>query len=350
MNLSTFRDTFNPSFEHIVHTYLEEEKGIVNDVFLHHLLNHVEELLKGGKRLRPYLAWLGYAAGGNTPHDNVIHMGAALEIFHGFCLIHDDIIDKAQTRRGVPTIEHHTFAALTRENRYGDNAHTARSQAILVGDLLLSWANECAAQASEEKPAALKQFFTMAKEVVGGQMIDVDTTTREEQDLTLLERKMYLKTAGYSFVHPLSMGVHLANPPHKEDLLTACATIGSTLGVAFQLQDDLFDVTKTAQELGKPTLSDIREGQQTYLTAYLATHGSNAAKELLQKIMRGKGTEEEIAHIKVAMEESGACEKTDTRIRELFAQAKEEITASPFPAEIIHELLQLATLIEHRSS
>lgn len=350
MDLLSFKEWFNPSFEKQIKDFILEEKAILQDSFLEDILKHSDALLKNGKRIRPYLAWMGYAIGKGDDQERIREMGNALEIFHCFCLIHDDIIDKAQTRRGEQTIEARAHDMLYQAKRHGDQKHTARSHAILVGDLLFAWAMECAIRAGREQPQALKTFSQMIKEVVGGQMIDVDTTTREEHDLNLLERKMYLKTAGYSFVHPLCIGLILAQSPEEERLIPWLKTIGTSLGIAFQLQDDLFDVTSTEEVLGKPVLEDIREGQQTFLTTLLAKKGSEEEQKMLAKIMKGKGTEEEIQKIKNAFEERGVCGKVSKRIKQLIEEARTAITAAPFPPDIQKNLLALTEILEHRTS
>lgn len=350
MELSAFRKAFDPGLEGAAREHIHEFTEKAQDPLLAQAVTHLSALVHGGKRLRPYLASLGYAAGGGRDETALFQLGTALELFHVFCLIHDDIIDKATTRRNVPTIEAFVAAQLVTQQRRGDGAHLAKSHAILLGDLVFSWASRYASTAALLSPlprCVLDEYHGMVDEVVVGQMIDVDTMTRDEHDERLLERKMYLKTAGYSFVRPLRLGLCLSGAA-TDALLADMTAIGTPIGIAFQLQDDVLDITSDADTLGKPVLSDIRDGQQTILTAFVAQHGTMEEQRLLTRVMQGNGTDDDVLALRDVMANNGALAHAETRITTLWEEGRNAINEAQVPAALRETLRTLITTLQSR--
>lgn len=351
MDMTVFRQEFQPIFEAVVREHIRDFAASAQDSFLESIGGHVAALTVGGKLLRPYMAMLGYRAGKGKNDALALQLGVALELFHVFCLVHDDIIDKADMRRHTPTLEAFAYARLKAESRRGDLKHVAMSQAILLGDLLFSWSIRHASTAAMASPApqsVMLEFQAMIDEVVVGQMIDVDTTSRDEHDEGLLERKMYLKTAGYSFVRPLRIGLQLSGSTNT-DLLKALSAIGSPMGLAFQLQDDLFDVTSDDVSLGKPTLSDIRTGQQTCLTAFVEKQGSTSDKQLLARVMSGLGSDQDHVKLRECMLNGGAVAAAQTRIAALWRQTEQAILQAGFSTDLLQDYLGLLKLLRARA-
>lgn len=351
MDIATFRERFSPALDEAVKTRVKIFSQTAQDPFLGKIAEHIIELAANGKLLRPYMAHLGYLAGGGAENQPIQDLGIALELFHVFCLVHDDIIDKADTRRSVLTVEAFTDSQLRSNGRWGDLKHLASSQAILVGDLVFAWASRqvsMAAMGSSAPTRVMEEFYGMVDEVVVGQMIDVDTMSRAEHDETLLDRKMYLKTAGYSFVRPLRIGLQLSGNA-TADRLDALAAIGTPLGLAFQLQDDILDVTSNAETLGKPTLSDIRGGQQTYLTAYVEKRGSEAERSLLHNVMRGLGTDQESLQLRDVFLKGGAVQAAEARAAEFWNQAQAAIEAAVFLGHLQEDFRSLVSILRSRA-
>ncbi len=353
MNLVEFKQQFEPEFNQIIGTRLKQFFALSKDEFLNSLASHSLNILAGGKRLRPYLAYLGYLAGGGKDGvAGVYQLGTGLELFHAFCLIHDDVIDKALLRRGVPTIDDLALKALRADQRHGDLVHIARGQAILIGDLLHAYSVEQIVQASTQSnchPLLMAEFYRMVDEVIVGQMIDVDMMTRTIHEQNLLERKMYLKTASYSFIRPFTLGLYAAGCSDSE-YHQAAADIGELIGIAFQLQDDVLDITSTAADLGKPVLSDIRDGQQTFLTAYVALHSDQMTRTLLSTVMRGEASETEVIKLKEVMLSEGAVSSARDRIDLLLAKAESLVGASPFSAPVQLAFQNLLFGLKNRKS
>lgn len=348
MDMAAFRQAFEPYLESATQERLRRFSVLAQDDFLASIAAGLPPLLKGGKRLRPYLAHLGYRMGNGAVPDEVMNLGVGLELFHVFCLIHDDIIDKAAVRRGVPTIESLAQTRLVSNNRRGDLPHVARGHALLFGDLLFSWSLEViqrSALHASQSQLVHDQMFAMIDEVVVGQMIDVDTMTRSEYNAALLERKIYLKTASYSFVRPMLIGLALSGSfsPAFERAIRAFA---EPLGVAFQIQDDLFDVVSSAEELGKPVLADVRDGQQTLLTAHVALHPDLGVRETLQKAL--SGDVDASVRLPEIFVSSGAVAAAQARVDALLHDA--DLAIADLPDSIQESCRALVRLLQNRTS
>jgi len=241
------------------------------------LLGHISPLSAGGKRLRPYLGQLAYAtASGNETFQPRL---VGLELFHLFCLVQDDVMDRSPLRHGVETIEPWLLKRYAATDHKGDREHDAASQAILVGDLLFSWAVEALAL-----PLELQREFTdMSQEVILGQMLDVQLAGQPSVSPEEIERKTYLKTARYSFIQPLRIGFRLGGGSGAH--LAFAEEFGRLLGLAFQIQDDLLDLAGDSAATGKPVGSDRTPTFFTYHTveegAVFISQSYEAARRLL---------------------------------------------------------------------
>ncbi|QCX82696.1 Octaprenyl-diphosphate synthase (plasmid) [Streptomyces sp. YIM 121038] len=226
-------------------------------------------LAAGGKRLRPILCVLGWqAATAQPPTRAVIRAAAALEMFHAFCLIHDDIIDNSTTRRGAPTM-HRTLTARHTAGRHDPPAeHLGASCALLIGDLALAWSGELLHTAGLTGPqlaAVLPVMDTMRTEVIYGQYLDVTATGTPTPDLERALGIIRYKTAKYTIERPLRIGATLAGT--SPQLLKELSAYALPLGEAFQLRDDLLGVFGDPKTTGKSRLEDLREGKHTLLVA-----------------------------------------------------------------------------------
>lgn len=208
----------------------------------------------------------------------------ALEFFHLFALIHDDIMDHGRERHGVPTAHRRIAEALQAQGRR-ESEHVGTAQAIIIGDLLFSWSVEALQRApfpEAVRAEAFRLFFSMSDEVMVGQMLDIDLTTRATSSEAEIRQKMLLKTAGYTFIKPLQIGVALGQGTAAHHAFAQ--TFGEALGLAFQIQDDLQDAFATVEETGKTPLSDIRDHQHSFLTQGLLDRGTDADRALLASV------------------------------------------------------------------
>lgn len=213
-------------------------------------------IFAGGKRLRPMLLEASYQMFGGKG-EAVDPFMAAIEMIHTYSLVHDDLpaMDNDEYRRGKKT----THAV------YGE------AMAILAGDALLNYAYETVAEAMIKNPDSecIHSFYVLAKKagiygMVGGQAVDVESEKKNQQiDLNKLDFIYRLKT-GALIEASLMIGAILAGA--KDEEVRKMEAAGTKLGLAFQIQDDILDVTSTMEMLGKPVGSDVRNGKATYVS------------------------------------------------------------------------------------
>lgn len=251
-NLKEFKQAFDPILKQYLDKKIAAFSEDVNDPFILDIIKYSQKLIEsGGKRIRPYIAYLMYKASGGKEIEKALELFISLELFHNFALIHDDIMDKDSVRHGIQTVHEYVKEKLQKEERFGDLNHIGNSQAILLGDILLAWAFSVFDEVrfDEDKLRSAKIFFNkMADDVFLGQMIDIDIPSRKDIPKELIAKKDKLKTASYSFIRPMQIGASLIGIDEKTEKF--CYELGLNLGLAFQLQDDLLDSenTQTKQE------------------------------------------------------------------------------------------------------
>ncbi len=258
----------------IIETYLPKEELLQKTIF--EAMNY--SLLAGGKRIRPILMEEAYrmfsSVNGTENQSKAIEaFMAAMEMIHTYSLVHDDLpaMDNDEYRRGKKT----THAV------YGE------TMGILAGDALLNFAFETASEAFGEEnvnPSYLKAYQVLAKKagsfgMIGGQVVDIETEgmTKEEVTIERLEYIHLLKTAAL-LESSLMIGCILGGGT-KEDV-AVMEQIGRKVGIAFQIQDDVLDVTSSMEVLGKPIGSDEKNNKVTYVTLV----GLEKAKEEVARL------------------------------------------------------------------
>lgn len=239
------------------------------------VIDAVIRLTSGGKRLRALLGWLGWrAAGGAADDPRIVTAGAAFELFQAAALIHDDILDRSDTRRGMPAV-HRAFEALHRSSGWRQDAgHFGTSAAILAGDVCLSLSDAAFHEAFDGCPRPRRtrqEMETMRLEVMLGQYLDVlAEVAPPAEDPSLAARRaatvVEFKSARYTAVHPAALGVLLAGG--DDALVSAFEPVTLPFGLAFQYQDDLLGVFGDPAVTGKPAGDDLREGKRTVLIAH----------------------------------------------------------------------------------
>lgn len=306
-------------------------------------------LTDGGKRFRPVLGAIGsMTVTGREPDRASIKAVAALEFLHACALIHDDLMDGSDTRRGYPSI-HRQFESMHREARLaGSSSRYGEASAILLGDLALIWADLILHQSGLERDrliAALPIYDELRVELMAGQYLDV-----HEQSLATVDAGRSLKVASYksgkySIERPLHFGARIADG--SDETLTALSRYGIPVGEAFQLRDDVLGVFGDPEETGKPAGDDLREGKRTVLIA-LAIAGSDDSS-----IFTALGDPHldlgQIESLRAAIISSGAVERVEEMISER-AKAAEAALSSPAIAEEAKPLLRaMAEMALHRT-
>ncbi|MFA5928426.1 MAG: polyprenyl synthetase family protein [Candidatus Margulisiibacteriota bacterium] len=241
-------------------------------------------MLAGGKRIRPFLLCFAYQCYANRLPKKIIKLSLALELLQTFALIHDDIMDKADLRRGQPTV-HRAIAKATRSKLGKNNAeHYGLSQAILLGDLAYSYCQEIVLEfngspgLTKEKQQFNKLYNTMTEEIVWGQQLDLKAASYQLFDMKLLNKIMAYKSGYYTIARPLQLGAVLGGASTKDVALLE--KIGLNIGIAFQIRDDLLGLTGNARVTGKSNISDILEKKIT-LPLILALRGSEDNKFII---------------------------------------------------------------------
>ncbi|HTX18509.1 MAG TPA: polyprenyl synthetase family protein [Bacteroidota bacterium] len=262
----------------------------------------------GGKRIRPLLVILSCEAVGGKRED-AVHAAAAIEILHNFTLVHDDIMDNADSRRGRATV--HT--------KWDTNI------AILVGDELVALAYRELLKTRSPRIARVADIFTEGVvEVCEGQMYDKDFETRK--DVSLDEYMLMIsKKTGKMVSVSSEMGAVIGGASPAE--VRALKQYGTSIGRAFQIQDDLLDVVADAKEFGKPIGGDIVEGKKTFLLIEAYSRARGADKALLARIIRRGGTSKsEIGAVREVYERSGAIDLARRTIARNTAQANSQLS------------------------
>lgn len=247
-------------------------------------------VLRGGKRLRPAFAYWGYRGAGGTDSDQVVAALAALEFVQASALIHDDLMDRSDTRRGEPAV-HRRFAAHHRGAGWVGNADGfGDSAAILLGDLCLVWSDQLLHGAGLDPyqvQRARPVFDEMRTEVTIGQYLDVLAQASGDTSVERAGKIARYKSAKYTVERPLLLGAALADA--SAPLRDAYSGYGLPLGEAFQLRDDVLGVFGDPRQTGKPAGDDLREGKRTFLVAAAMETTDATGRALLTKRLGDPG-------------------------------------------------------------
>lgn len=288
-------------------------------------------LSMGGKRLRPVMVLLACNLF-TVKVAKALPAALAIEVFHNFTLLHDDIMDQADMRRNSPTVH----------KKYNTNI------AILSGDAMSIMAYNYLQKSDTENVGIMIQLFTQtALEVCEGQQLDMDFETRMNVSIPEYLNMIRLKTA-VLLACSLKMGALAANAPKKiADLLYV---FGLDLGIAFQLQDDLLDVFADQEKFGKKIGGDIISNKKTFLLLKaFELSDQNTKKELLKWIGNSKyDDQEKIGAVKLIYSNLNIKEITERCIEDFYQSALNSLDEIDLPKENKAELLHLANIIMSR--
>lgn len=331
-------------------------------------------LLAGGKRFRAlfcYWGWQSVAGLGDDfdlnadpaqsgALDAVVSVAASLEIFHAAALVHDDIMDNSDLRRGQPSV-HRRFEALHAERGWsGAAAGYGTSAALLLGDLLLGWSSDlferglAAGGDAAAAAAARAEFGRMRSEVTLGQYLDMleEHSWRgrpENEVLSRAHRVIVYKSAKYSVEAPLALGASLAGASLAQ--VSALRAFGLPLGVAFQLRDDLLGVFGDPSVTGKPAGDDLREGKRTVLVAMARQKLPASASRLVDELLGDPDLDaEQISMLQTAMRESGAVDQVERVIAHNVEVAIAALAEAPLARSARDELATLAETVTRRTA
>jgi geranylgeranyl diphosphate synthase type I len=317
-----------------------------------------EFVLRGGKRLRPAFAYWGWRAvadpAGNPVDPSRMRLFSALELLHACALVHDDVIDASATRRGLPTV-HRLFADKHRRSDWhGSSEQFGVSAAILLGDLALVWADDIVATAdlsAEAQRRVQRVWADIRTEVLGGQYLDI---VAESSGATTVASAMIVntyKTASYTVTRPLQLGAAAA--ADRPDVQAIFHDVGTDIGVAFQLRDDVLGVFGDPAITGKPSGDDLRSGKRTVLLAEaveLADKSDPDAASLLRSKIGTELTDAQVGELCQVIESVGALAAVERHIDMLTTRSLETLGAAPIDAQAKAGLSKLARLAANRSA
>jgi geranylgeranyl diphosphate synthase type I len=316
------------------------------------LCDSLQDLLLGGKRLRPAFAYWGYRSTGAPHNEQIIRAAASLELLQACALIHDDVMDGSDTRRGKPAIHRHFEQVHSTQNWQGSAAGFGLGAAILVGDLALSWADTLLCNAglsSEELIRAKAVYDVMRTELMAGQYLDLLEQARQNTTAAQARNVIRYKSAKYTIERPLNLGAAIANADQAhQEILT---TYGLALGEAFQLRDDVLGVFGTPDQTGKPAGDDLREGKQTVLIATARSANSAAVNTLLERHLGDPHiSAQNIELLQDALLTTGAVDQVEAQISQLTEQALSALEAPTIESAAREALTQLAIMATQRNS
>jgi len=317
-----------------------------------------EFVLRGGKRLRPAFAYWGWRAVADRPQDrldpSILRLISSLELLHACALVHDDVIDASATRRGLPTV-HRIFAGKHRDNHWrGSSEQFGMSAAILLGDLALVWADDIVFTANLSVDAlqrVQRVWAAIRTEVLGGQYLDIVAESSGAETVASAMTVNVYKTASYTISRPLQLGAAAA--ADRPDVQSAFHEMGTSLGVAFQLRDDVLGVFGDPAVTGKPSGDDLRSGKRTVLLAEAVERAEKTdivAAKLLRTSIGTELSEAAVRELCLVIESVGALAAVEQRIDSLTRRALEILDAADVSTEAKGGLSELTRLAANRSA
>lgn len=302
--------SYNDRLEPVLRGYLDrrmEDAWTLSPDCREMLANVREFTLRGGKRIRPALVYYAYRCFEQDHDEDILFASAAVEFLHSYLLIHDDIMDEDDLRRGRSTM-HKTYADSTMASRYKSREAYGNAMAIIAGDIASAMATDVLTIPDfppDRRLRAINKLSDITITVCHGQALDILSSCREdcrEEDAELVNR---LKTACYTVEGPLHIGGILAGASDAD--LRAFSDYALPLGQAFQIMDDILGLYGDEHRLGKPIGSDLREGKKPLLILKaLEIADDEQVSVITQALGDADLTSSEIEAVRTAVSECGA--------------------------------------------
>jgi len=331
-------------------TFLDEHqprlRGVSEDLDV--LLDVLRDLVVGGKRLRPAFCYWGWRGAGGADDEAIVTVATSFELLHACAIIHDDVMDASDLRRGRPSV-HQQFASLHRGAGWrGDSAGFGVGAAILLGDLCLAWADEmftASGLPAEALRRARPAYDDMRTELMAGQYLDLLEQARGVGSVESAMRIVRYKSAKYTVERPLHVGGQLAGADTA--VLDAYSAYGLPLGEAFQLRDDLLGVYGDPAQTGKPAGDDLREGKRTVLVAMALEQATVAQADVVKRLLGADDLDDAgVAALRQVIVDTGAVAAVEARIDELRQSAVGALRDSSIDVDahdVLRELAAAAT-------
>jgi geranylgeranyl diphosphate synthase, type I len=314
------------------------------------LIENVKEFsLRKGKRIRPLMVVNGYKCFKEDYEQDIIDASICTELLHNYLLIHDDIMDESNLRRGLPTFhkvyeEIYTQIGIEKPEPYAINS------SILAGDVLAALSSQPIIDSpfpDNNKLNAISVFNRTNSLTGYGQEIDILLELKKDpvmDDVTLVHT---LKTANYTIKGPLHIGAILAGANDQQ--LKVLGDYAIPAGRAFQIQDDILGVFGSEEKIGKPRDSDLKEGKKTTLVIYALENGNEQQKKVLQSILGNTAIgEAEVEQAQKIFEETGALDRSKKLAHDLAQQAFNTVSNADFLPKGKNFLIEQADKLVNR--
>ncbi len=300
-----------------------------------------EYTLRGGKRLRSILMILGYKMYGGKDESAIVEASTSLELIQSYLLIHDDIMDESELRRGKKTV-HRIYEDIHLKNGFGGNPRRfGESMALILGDLANAYAMEILTSSkfpNDLKIMALNKLNEIIEYTGYGQIIDVYSSMLEnfdEDDLLLLHK---YKTARYTVEGPLVLGAILAGRGEEEEKIRDFAI---PIGIAFQLQDDILGLFGDEEKIGKPVTSDLAEGKKTLLIIKaLELSDEKESKKILNALGNPAVTYGQLEEVREIVRKTGSLNYSINLAMKLVKEGKKSLSKLNVEDEEYRKILE----------
>jgi geranylgeranyl diphosphate synthase type I len=317
--IETERIKINDSLERYFDRALKE----VNDKEMFKIVNQLKDYtMKGGKRVRPLLIVSAYRMFGGKG-DEIYDAAISIELSQSFFLIHDDIMDRSDLRRGFKSF-HRKIEDMLGDIK--DKEHMAESLAIVAGDLAVDYSFDALMKSNfavDLKLRAMEELIEIIKITGYGEGLDMYSSAGVKLSAQDLIRLHLRKTAKYTLEGPLLMGAFLAG---RTDNLHPMKAYGNLVGLAFQLHDDVIGLYGTQEVIGKPPKSDVNEGKQTLLMIKAMERSTKMERKFIEKCLTvGNINDDDFEKLKKLVKDKDSLDYSRWLIRKFVSSGKEYI-------------------------
>jgi len=345
MDIKDFKNDFDTIFLEELQGLIDEASSTLGSHTTEIYIKYINDLAKHGKRIRPYNAALIYTMYSGKNWVDIKNVLFGLEIIHLMALVHDDVMDNSDKRHGSMSMHNYIKDDLLKKSIEVDPTHVSNSLAILVGDLLFAWAYR---EFNKQNPSqeSWSVINKLVEEVILGQALDVYNPIESETTQEAIIKKMLLKTARYTFTRPLQLGLTCANIKIEDAVWIK--DFGDSLGILFQIQDDVFDITEDFETIKKEPLSDIKNGIHTVVSTYVMENENKDNKELWLSWFGNKRINNQ-EEIKEFLRKNGALSFANKYITEEREKAEKAIEMSGLGEDKRNLMRNLLAMIMKRT-
>lgn len=336
-----------------INSFLDQRASQLSEISdqLEPVISSLRSFMASGKRIRPVFCWWAWRGCGGDSQDSALRAAASLEFIQACALIHDDMMDRSDTRRGQPAL-HRRFEQLhTASSWFGGADAFGEAAAILIGDLALTWADEAYYSSGFDELAIQRGkpvYDNMRTEVIAGQYLDVLQQATRSHDREDILRVAQFKTAKYTIERPLHLGAAWADAP--AETVAALSDFGLPLGVAFQVRDDIMGVFGDPEQTGKPAGDDVREGKYTFLIDYAYAASDTPTREVLDHALGNPNlTQADVDRVRQAILDTGAVATAEQFIDSKLETALAALQRADLEPKAAHVLGELAQAAAHRA-